>query len=126
MLRVILAFFPRQFSDRYSYEIWQTVRDSRRDLAAPGFARTAIFWIRIVGDLARSGLAERARSVSGKRRSHLARRALGVPLIAAAAANVAYDATSEHLSMGVLAMLLTVAGVLAGTILISRRPRNPV
>ena len=121
-VRMALAAFPRAFRARYGHEIWQCIRDARRDLGDESFAVTIRFWIGITADLGRSALKEWGRSIPRESYSLALRRTLGTVLIGAALGNVAYDAMSPKLSMGVFVALLTVVGAITGTLLIRSGP----
>jgi hypothetical protein len=125
VVRIVLGAFPAAFRTRYGHEIWQCIRDARRDLSDGSFAVTMNFWIGIVADLARGAATEWCRSMS--RDYALAfRRAAGLALIGAALANVGYDAMSVKQNMGVFAALLTAVGAIAGALLIRSGPtRSP-
>lgn len=122
LARVALMMFPAAFRERYGHDLMQCIRDGRRDLGSETFAATIRFWILVVTDLARSALMERCRSIPRGSWSLALRRTAGAVLIAAALANVAYDAMSVKLSMGVFVALLTALSAIAGTLLIRSRP----
>ena len=122
LVRMALGAFPATFRTRYGHEIWQCIRDARRDLGNETFAVTIRFWILIVADLGRSALIEWGRSIPRESYSLALRRTVGALLIAAASANVAYDAMSPKLSMGVFVALLTAVSAITGTLLMRRRP----
>ena len=118
LVRMALRAFPAAFRVRYGYELWQCIRDARRDLGDESVALTIRFWILIVADLGRSALMEWGRSIQRESLSLALRRTAGALLIAAALANVIYDAMSVKLSMGVLVALLTAVSAVTGTMLI--------
>jgi hypothetical protein len=117
-----LAVFPAAFRTRYSHEVWQCIRDARRDLGDESFARTIRFWILIIADLGRSAVMEWCRSIPREAYVLALRRTAGALLLAAALANVVYDAMSIKLSMGVLVALLTAVSAIAGTLLLRSGP----
>src|ERR1700682_2989217 len=90
IVRMALRAFPATFRARYGRELWQCIRDARRDLGDESLTLTIRFWIVIVADLGRNALIERCRSVPREFLSLALRRTAGVLLIAAALANVAY------------------------------------
>ena len=118
IVRMALRAFPATFRDRYGRELWQCIRDARRDLGSETLAVTIRFWIVIVADLGRSALIEWCRSIPRESWSLALRRTAGALLLAAALANVAYDAVSVKLSMGVLVALLTALSAITGAVLI--------
>lgn len=122
LVRLALNIFPAAFRARYGHDLWQCIRDARRDLGNETFAVTIRFWILIVADLARSALMEWFRSIPRESWSLALRRTAGALLIGAALANVAYDAVSIKLSMGFFVALLTAAGAVTGTLLIRSGP----
>lgn len=124
LVRAALKIFPATFRARYGHDLVQCIRDGRRDLESETFAVTIRFWILIVADLARSALMERCRSIPRESWSLALRRAGGAVLIAAAVANVAYDAVSVKLSMGVFVALLTALSAITGTLLIRSATRR--
>jgi hypothetical protein len=120
-----LGVFPAAFRARYGHEIWQCIRDSRHDLGDESLALTIRFWIGIMADLGRSATIEWCRSIPRESFSLALRRTAGAVLIAAALVNVAYDAISIKLSMGVFTALLTAVGAITGTLLIRSGPGRP-
>jgi hypothetical protein len=125
VIRLALNIFPTAFRARYGHELWQCIRDARRDLGNDTFAARIRFWILIVADLALSGVMEWLRSVPRESWPLGLRRTGGALLIAVALANVAYDAVSIKLSMGVFAALLTAVTAVAGTLLMRSGPGRP-
>jgi hypothetical protein len=121
LVRLALGVFPGAFRTRYGHEIWQCIRDARRDLGNESFVLTIRFWIGIMGDLGRSAGVEWYRSVSRQSILLALRRTAGAVLIAAALLNVAYDAMSVKLNMGVFALLLTILAAVTGGLLIRSR-----
>jgi hypothetical protein len=117
LVRVVLRAFPAAFRARYGDELWQCIRDARRDLGEESVAVTIRFWVLIVADLGRSALMERCRSVTRESWSLALRRTAGVFLLAAALGNVAYDSMSIKLSMGVFVALLTLLSAVTGVML---------
>jgi hypothetical protein len=122
VIRLVLGVFPTAFRTRYGHEIWQCIRDARRDLGNESFVLTIRFWIGIMADLGRSACVEWCRSISRQSYILALRRTAGAVLIAAAFVNVAYDAMSVKLSMGVLTALLTALVAITGGLLIRNRP----
>ena len=122
VVRLVLGVFPTAFRTRYGHEIWQCIRDARRDLGNESFVLTIRFWIGIMADLGRSAGVEWCRSVSRQSYILALRRTAGAVLIAAALVNVAYDAISPKLSMGVFVALLTALAAVTGGLLIRNRP----
>ena len=122
VVRLVLGLFPSAFRTRYGHEIWQCIRDARRDLGNESFVLTIRFWIGIMADLGRCAGVEWCRSISRESYIFALRRTAGAVLIAAALVNVAYDAMSVKLSMGVLTALLTVLAAIAGGLLMRSRP----
>ena len=122
VVRLVLGVFPAAFRTRYGHEIWQCIRDARRDLGNESFVLTIRFWIRIMADLARGAVVEWCRSISRESYILALRRTAGAVMITAAFVNVAYDAMSPKLSMGVLVALLTALAAVTGGLLIRNRP----
>jgi hypothetical protein len=118
IVRLALSMFPAPFRDRYGRDLLQCISDARRDLSSESLAGPIRFWILIAADLTRSAFLERCRSVARETWSLALRRTGGALLIAAALANVVYDAVSIKLSMGVFAALLTAISAVTGTLLI--------
>ena len=121
VVRLVLGLFPSAFRTRYGHEIWQCIRDARRDLGNESLVFRIQFWIGIMADLGRSAGVEWCRSVSRQSYILALRRTAGGVLIAAALANVAYDAMSVKLSMGVLTAVLTALVAITGVLLIRNR-----
>ena len=122
LVRLVLGVFPAEFRSRYGDEIWQCIRDARRDLGNESFLLTIRFWIGIMADLGHCAGVEWCRSVSRQSYILALRRTVGAVLIAAALANVAYDAMSVKLSMGVLVALVTALAAVTGGLLIQNPP----
>jgi hypothetical protein len=125
LVRIALRAFPAAFRVRYGHDLWQCIRDARRDLGNETFAVTIQFWILIVADLGRSAVVERFRSTSRDSYFLVLRRTVGAVLVAAALANVGYDAMSVKLRMGVFAALLTLVSVMTGIRLLRSGPARP-
>lgn len=122
LVRMAVGVFPSAFRARYGHEVWQCIRDARRDLGDQSFALTIRFWILIMADLGRSAVVEWCRSISRESYYLALRRTAGAVLIAAALINVAYDAMSIKLSMGVFTALLTAVSAITGTLLMRSGP----
>jgi hypothetical protein len=122
VVRLVLGLFPSAFRTRYGHEIWQCIRDARRDLGNESFLLTIRFWIGIMADLGRSAGVEWCRSMSQQSYASALRRTAGAVLITAAFVNIAYDAISPKLRMGVLVALLTALAAVTGGLLIRNRP----
>jgi len=124
VLEVALRAYPAAFRAHYAHEILTTLRDQRRAMGRVRSWATAAFWARALLDLLRSAANERiadARERASIAPGHVARRCLGVLLVALALGNVAYDVAEPKLRMGILAMLLTGLSGLAGFRLLWRR-----
>jgi hypothetical protein len=125
VLGVVLRAYPAPFRAHYAHEILTTLRDQRRALGSLRLWATAAFWARAFIDLLRAAATERiadARDRASITRGRIARRSLGVLLVAFAIGNVVYDVAEPKLRMGVLAMLLTGLSGLAGLRLLWRGP----
>jgi hypothetical protein len=122
LVQMALRLFPAPFRARYGPDLWQCIRDARRDLGNEHFSVTIRFWFLVLADLGRSALIEWCRSISRESWSLALRRTAGAVLIASALANVAYDAVSIKLSMGFFAAFLTVAGAVTGSLLMRSGP----
>jgi hypothetical protein len=122
LVRLVLGVFPAEFRSRYGDEIWQCIRDARRDLGNESFVLTIRFWIGIMVDLGRSACVEWWRSISRQSYILALRRTAGAVLITAAFVNIAYDAISPKLRMGVLVALLTALAAVTGGLLMRNRP----
>ena len=122
LVRLVLGVFPAEFRTRYSDEIWQCIRDARRDLGNESFVLAIRFWIEIMADLARGAVLEWSRSISRESYILALRRSAGAVMIAAAFGSIAYDAISPKLSMGVFVALLTAVAAVTGGVLIRSRP----
>ena len=125
LVAVVLRAYPASFRVHYARELLLTLHDQRRALTESDRWSVAKFWARALADLLRSAAAERIASsrtgVASVRRRGLLRSAVGLLLLSSAAGNVAYDLAEPKLSMGVLAVLLTVLSALAGVSLLWRR-----
>ncbi len=122
LVRLALGVFPAAFRIRYGHEIWQCIRDARRDLGNASFVLTIRFWIVIMADLGRSASVEWCRSISRESYILALRRTAGAVLITAAFVSIAYDAISPKLRMGVLVALLTALAAVTGGLLMRNRP----
>jgi hypothetical protein len=124
VLGVVLRAYPASFRAHYAHEILTTLRDQRRALGRVRSWATAAFWARALLDLLRAAATERiadARERASIAPGRVARRSLGVLLLAFAIGNVVYDVAEPKLRMGMLAMLLTGLSCLAGFRLLWRR-----
>ena len=124
VLGVVLRAYPAPFRTHYAREILTTLRDQRRALGSVRSSATAAFWARALIDLLRSATTERiadARDRASIAPDRVARRFLGILLLAFAIGNVVYDVAEPALRMGVFAMLVTGLSGLAGLRLLWRR-----
>lgn len=121
LVRLVLRAYPPAFRAAYGAEVARCVRDARRALGAANAADLARFWGAVALDLARQAAVERLTGATTEPRA-VARRACGIALLLAAAANGAYDFVSVRNSMGILAALLTGLSAAAGVVLL--RPRR--
>ena len=118
VLAVVLRAYPVSFRAHYARELLVTLHDQRRALPKSDRWSVARFWARTLADLLRSAAVERIASSRG-----VLRGALGLLLLLCAIGNVAYDVSEPKLSMGVLAILLTVVSGVAGVgLILQRRP----
>ena len=125
VLAVVLRAYPASFRAHYAREMLVTLHDQRRALPDTSGWNVARFWARALADLLRSALIERIAS-GGASLALLGRR--GAPRIVSglvflffAVGNVAYDLAEPKLSMGVLAIALTMVSGVAGVGLLWRR-----
>jgi hypothetical protein len=110
VLGLVLRAYPPSFRAHYAHEILTTLRDQQRALGSLQSRATAAFWARTLIDLLRSAATERiadARDRASIAPGRVARRSLGVLLLAFAIGNVVYDVAEPALRMGVFAMLVT-------------------
>ncbi|MDP9179589.1 MAG: hypothetical protein M3O61_18105 [Gemmatimonadota bacterium] len=124
LVQIALRLFPAPFRARYGPDLWQCIRDARRDLGNENISVTIRFWFLVLADLGRSALIEWCRSISRESWSLALRRTAGAALIASALANVAYDAVSIKLSMGFFAAFLTAVAAVTGSLLVRSGPGN--
>ena len=126
VLAVVFRAYPASFRAHYAREMLVTLHDQRRALPDTGGWNVAKFWARALADLLRSAAVERiasgGASLSWLRRRGVLRIASGLLFLSFAVGNVAYDLSEPKLSMGMLAVVLTMLSGVAGVGLLWRRP----
>ena len=125
VLAVVLRAYPAAFRAHYARELLVTLHDQRRALPDTGGWSVARFWARALADLLRSALVERI--ASGRASAALLGRRGALRIVSGslflsfAVGNAAYDLSEPKLSMGVLAIGLTMLSGAAGVGLLWRR-----
>jgi hypothetical protein len=128
-IAILLWLYPRPFRREYGAAIAQLICDQRRELGDANVFRCLRFWTAVLVDTLRAAHAEHLAELRGglrrsRARASTAQRYVGALLLLAAAANVLVDVLAVKLSMGIPAVVCTIAAASSGAGLIvhSRRP----